>query len=82
MLKAVADRIIVKLDSVAESAILLPDKQKICHNKGIVQSVGPLVTLVKNGDHIVFHPFDELDLPQPDSVVVRESSVLAIYDDE
>lgn len=81
MLTAIADRIIVQLDSADESKILLPEKNVFNTNKGVVQSVGPLVATVKIGDHIVFHPFDELALPEKDFVVVREKSVLAIYKD-
>lgn len=81
MLKAVADRIIVKPDSENESKIILPENEMLTTNKGVVQSVGPLVKKIKCGDHIVFHPFDELKLPDKNLVVVREKSILAIYDD-
>jgi co-chaperonin GroES (HSP10) len=81
MLIAIADRIIVRPDSADESKILLPDSENIHTNKGEVLSVGPLVTSIKIGDHIVFHPFDELVLPEKNLVAVREKSVLAIYKD-
>ena len=67
MLKAIADRIIVRLDAAETSAV-------------IVESTGPSVIGVHTGDHIVFHRFDELELPQKDLVVIKESSVLAKYE--
>lgn len=82
MLKAIADRIIVELDSVKESKVIrLTTEMKIV-NQGIVLSVGPLVSRIKIGDHIVFHQFDELTLPEKNKVVIREKSVLAIYQKE
>jgi co-chaperonin GroES (HSP10) len=82
MLLAIADRIIVQLDSADESKILLPESLNTQTNKGVVLSVGPLVSTVREGDHIVFHPFDELKLPEQNLVAVREKSVLAIYKNE
>ncbi len=82
MLKAIADRIIVQLDSEAQSKVIrLATEAKIV-NKGIVLSVGPLVSRIRVGDHIVFHQFDELTLPEENKVVIREKSVLAIYEGE
>ena len=80
MLHAVNDRIIVLLDKKPDSALILPEDSTI-RNQGIVQDIGPNVVDVAVGDHIVFHRFDELELPQDDLVVVRESSVLGTYDD-
>ncbi len=80
MLKAIADRIIVRLDEPEPSAVIMTESVLAKRNKGIVESVGPLVSRVNVGDHIVFHLFDELDLPQKDCVVIRESSVLAKYE--
>lgn len=82
MLKAIADRIIVELDSPDESVILRFQLENNIVNQGWVLSVGPLVSRVKNGDHIVFHQFDELKLPEKNKVVIREKSVLAIYSEE
>lgn len=82
MLKAVADRIIVKLDASTQSSLIISDSSVDVRNCGIVQSVGSQVTLVKPGNHIVFHLFDELPLPEEDLVVIREKSVLGVYVDE
>ena len=74
--------IIVQLDSEAQSKVIrLATEAKIV-NKGIVLSVGPLVSRIRVGDHIVFHQFDELTLPEENKVVIREKSVLAIYEGE
>jgi co-chaperonin GroES (HSP10) len=80
MLKAIADRIIVRLDEPEKSAVILPDEQSAIRNRGVVESIGPFVNRVQVGDHIVFHVFDELDLPEKDLVVIRQSSVLAKYE--
>lgn len=79
MLKAVMDRIIVRLDEKETSKLILNDKMFI-QNQGTVVSVGPQVTQVKTGEHIVFHRFDELPLTQDNLVVIRESSLLAVCD--
>ena len=81
MLKAITDRIIIKLDSPSESTILRLDSPHNIVNKGVVLSVGPFVSTIKAGDHVVFHQFDELELPEKNWVVIREKSVLAVYED-
>jgi co-chaperonin GroES (HSP10) len=80
MLKAIADRIIVRLDAPEPSSVIMPEKMLTTRHQGIVESTGPLVSGVQIGDHIVFHQFDELELPQKDLVVIRTSSVLAKYE--
>ncbi|MEE6206620.1 MAG: hypothetical protein VZR95_01020 [Alphaproteobacteria bacterium] len=82
MLKAVADRIIVKLDPLTPSALIMVDSPINIRNSGVVQSVGDKVKTVTTGDHIIFHLFDELPLPEDGLVVIRENSVLGIYSDE
>ena len=81
MLKAVADRIIVKLDESVQSALIMPDTEFNTRNSGVVLSVGDRVSLVKSGDRIVFHLFDELPLPEEGMVAIREKSVLGVYTD-
>jgi hypothetical protein len=58
----------------------MTDKMIKTRPQGIVERTGPLVSGVQIGDHIVFHQFDELELPQKDLVVIRTSSVLAKYE--
>ena len=67
MLKAIADRLIVKPDKTLPSVLIGVETEKKFTNQGVVQSVG---------EHIIFHRFDELPLPQNDLVVIREKSLL------
>lgn len=80
MLKAIADRIIIKLDE-EKSSQFLQLNTNTTPNSGIVESVGANVSLVKVGNHVIFHHFDELPLPQKNMVVIREKSLLGIYAD-
>lgn len=79
MLKAVADRIIVKKIEKSTGKILIENEQKYV-NEGIVQSVGERVRGVKKGDKIVFHRFDELTLEDEGLVVIRQKSLLGILE--
>lgn len=76
MLKAIADRLIVKSDKPLPSALIGVENEKKYTNQGVVQSVGDKVTLASVGEHVFFHRFDELPLPQDDLVVIREKSLL------
>lgn len=80
MLKAISDRIIVRLAQKESSLLLHPDKPYT--NKGTVLSVGEKVKFVSPGDEIVFHTFDELPLPEEGLAVIRQSSLLGIYADK
>jgi len=79
MLQAIMDRIIVRLDEEEISPLILENDRYI-RNKGVVQSVGDKVSQVKPGDRVVFHQFDELPLPEKGLVVIREKSLLGIYE--
>ena len=81
MLRAISDRIIVKLDSPCESVIVQISAKPRFINQGTVVSIGPLVSRIKVGDKVIFHPFDELELPEENLVVIREKSVLALDKD-
>jgi co-chaperonin GroES (HSP10) len=70
----------VRLDAAETSAVIMPENVLKTRHQGIVESTGPSVIGVHTGDHIVFHRFDELELPQKDLVVIKESSVLAKYE--
>ena len=80
MLQAIADRIIVNLDEIQDNSPILSNIQPI-RNSGIVESIGDRVKSVKTGDHILFHQFDELPLPDKNRVIIRERSILGIYSD-
>lgn len=80
MYKAIKDRIIIRLDESEERILSLPDLHKI-RNIGQVVQVGTKVDSVKIGDKVVFHPYDEISLPEKNLVVVREKSLLATITD-
>ena len=86
-MKPIFDRIFIKLKqekSTPETGIILPptalNMQKA--NVGQVVAVGEKVTSVTVGDEVMFHPFDELETPDPSLVVIREKSLLAILTKE
>lgn len=79
MLKAISDRIIVRLKNRQNETILFED-DKAYTNVGVVESVGEKVVGIKIGDEIVFHRFDELPLPEKNLVVIRQKSLLGLYE--
>lgn len=84
MVKAILDRVFIRLekkDKVTEGGILLTDNAEEERTIGIVESVGEKVQSVKVGDKVLFHVFDELPTYDPDVVVVRESSLLGIFEE-
>lgn len=84
-IKAIGDRILVRLEPKAEQTdggIYVVADIGDCRNIGVVESVGSKVSMVKEGDKILFHVFDELETPEKDLAVIRENSVLGVYQDE
>lgn len=79
MLKAISDRIIVRLAKKSQAKILLND-EKYYTDRGIVESVGERVRGIKVGDKVVFHLFDELPLPEEGLVVIRQKSLLGMWE--
>lgn len=79
MLKAIKDRIIIKLDESVKNTIICVNDNAY-RNSGVVLDIGEQVKSVDIGDHIIFHLFDELELPETDLVVIREKSVLAKFE--
>ena len=79
MLKAIADRIIIKPEEKKSGAILINNEQKFT-GVGVVQSVGERVRGVKKGDKVTFHRFDELPLEDEGLVVIRQKSLLGIWE--
>ena len=85
MINAISDRVFIRLEpeSIATSGgIILIDDYHSCRNIGVIESVGASVTSVKVGDKVLFHQFDELPTPDENLVVVRENSILGVYEDE
>lgn len=79
MYKAIKDRIIIKLDESEQGTLILPETTDY-PNRGVVVNVGNEVSSVSPGDHIIFHVFDEINLPADNLAVVREKSVLAKFE--
>lgn len=79
MYKAISDRIIIKLSESEKSNLIMSDDYR-CRNKGVVISTGDKVKAVKVGDYVLFHPFDEIELPEKDLAVIREKSLLAKFE--
>ena len=76
--KAVSDRLFIRLDKPDTSLILTNNINR--RTFGTVISTGPLVTSVKTGDKVLFHIFDDLPTYDPDVVVIRENSLLGIFE--
>lgn len=84
MVKAVMDRVFIRLEKQEKTSggIIIAETADNPRNIGIVESVGDEVRSVKVGDKIIFHVFDELPTYDPDVVVVRENSILGVFEDE
>lgn len=85
MIKAISDRVFIQLEpenTTSSGGIILVDDYHHTRNVGVIKSIGKEVTSVKVGDKVLFHNFDELSTPDSDLVVVRESSILGVYEDE
>lgn len=79
MLKAINDRIIIKIDDSEHKSSLILNENFPRRESGLVLETGDKVTSVKKGDRIIFHIFDEISLGG-DLAVVREKSVLAKFE--
>lgn len=83
MVKAIMDRVFIRLDKKekqTEGGIILTDNHDKEKTIGVVESVGEEVKSVKVGDRVLFHVFDELPTYDPDVVVVRERSLLGVFE--
>ena len=85
MIKAISDRVFVRLEpeiTATLGGIILVDDYHHTRNIGVIESIGDIVTSVKVGDKVLFHNFDDLPTHDPDLVVVRENSILGVYENE
>lgn len=85
MVKAIGDRVFVRLEKTPEKTqggIILTDDFHQSRTVGLVESVGEKVTLVKIGDKVLFHIFDDLPSYDENVVVVRENSILGVFENE
>jgi len=82
MVKAILDRVFIKLErqEKSEGGIILQEDFVKADNIGEVVAIGPQVTSVKNGDKVVFHCFDDLPSHDPNIVVIREKSLLGVFE--
>lgn len=84
MVKAIMDRVFIRLDkkTASDGGILLPETVVNERTTGVVESVGEEVLSVKPGDRVLFHIFDDLPTFDLEVVVVRENSLLGIFENE
>lgn len=85
MIKAIEDRVFIRLDAKnnkTEGGIILTDDWRQPRTVGTVESIGDRVTSVKKGDRVLFHIFDELPTYDENVVVVRENSILGVFENE
>jgi co-chaperonin GroES (HSP10) len=84
MVRAVMDRVFIRLEQekTTKGGIILADSIDNPRTVGIVESVGEDVKSVKVGEKVLFHVFDELPTYDKDVVVVRENSILGVFEDE
>ncbi len=85
MIKAISDRVFIRLEpetTATSGGIILTEDYHQSRNIGRVESVGSDVVSVKTGDKVLFHMFDELPSYDKDVVVVRENSILGVFEDE
>lgn len=82
MIKAIADRVFVRLEADKNPYGIIIDTPYNSRTIGTIESIGPQVKSVKVGDKILFHIFDELPTPDKEVVVLRESSILGVLNDD
>jgi len=84
--KPVTDRVAIRLDPKEEKTkggIIVADTIEKPRTTGIVEGMGPNVRAdIKIGDRVLFHCFDELPTYDPDVVMVRDSSLLGVFEVE
>lgn len=84
MVRAVMDRVFIRLEKekTTKGGIILADSVDNPRTVGIIESVGEDVKSAKVGEKVLFHVFDELPTYDKDVVVVRENSILGVFEDE
>jgi co-chaperonin GroES (HSP10) len=80
MQQAIRDRVFIKPDEQKHGAFMIEEAEG-GSKSGIVQSVGPEVTDIKVGDHVVFYNWR--DLPALDGLIaVRSKDLLGVLSDD
>ena len=85
MIKAIKDRVFIRLKpqpDKSKGGILLPETEETPQTIGVIEDIGPEVSSVKKGDKVLFHIFDELPSYDKEVVVVRENSILGVFEDD
>ncbi len=85
MVKAVMDRVFIRLDpkpAATDGGIFFTDDYDAERTTGVVESIGPEVNCVRPGERVLFHVFDELPSYDPEVVVVRQNSLLGVFEDD
>ena len=85
MIRAIKDRIFIRLENSAnqtEGGLLLLEDDTRPPSIGLVESIGSDVTSVAVGDRVLFHIFDELPSYDKEVVVVRENSILGVFEND
>ena len=84
MVKPILDRVFIRTDekTATKGGIFVPETIDNPPTTGVVVGVGPEVVSVQIGDKVLFHIFDELPSYEKGVVVVRESSLLGVFEDE
>lgn len=85
VIQAVTDRVFIRLpeeSETTEGGIIIRHEEVNERTVGEVISVGDKVKSVKVGDKVLFHIFDDLPSPDKNIVVVRENSILGVFENE
>ena len=85
MIKPIKDRIFIRLEpdkETTEGGIIIVEDYHKNRNIGIIEEIGPDVCSVQKGEKVLFYPFDELPTYDSDIVVVRENSILGVYEND
>ena len=84
VVKAVLDRVFIRIEpqTAAQGGIFISYSIDNPPTVGRIEAVGPEVSSVKPGQKVLFHVFDELPGYDKNVVVVRESSLLGVFEDE
>lgn len=85
MIKAISDRVFIRLEAKPDKTtggIILTEDFHQAETIGIVESIGEKVKAVSIGDKVLFHIFDDLPSYDKNVVVVRENSILGVFENE
>lgn len=82
--RPVTDRVAIRLEpkeDKTKGGIIVTDVLEQPRCIGIVEGIGPEVKAeIKLGDKVLFHCFDELSTYDPEVVMVRDNSLLGVFE--